>query len=314
VSRRLLGPIGGLFVLFLPTLVGSSDALTAVRTAEVLDTPGLPTTLVGAPGEVEIGLDPVGPLAVWSPGHGPHTKFHPSTGPRELLLSFDDGPDLDGTPMILEELDRRGLKAVFFVTGWRFAGQRPEDQARRDLLRKLAQHGHLVANHTFTHHNVCEKPAETSAQIDDNAALITTTTGIKPLLFRAPYGGFCRSLEAALAARELPDIGWNLDPQDWKNHREEDVFKYVVGKLAKLRGRGILLMHDTHSASVRALPHILEWLAQQNARDVAAGRPPVKIISYEVLVPRRPMAESGVERVVGDVVADVGGTLAQLWP
>ena len=208
---------------------------------------------------------------------------------------------------------RRGLKAIFFVTGWRFVGGKPEDQARRDLLRKLAAHGQLVANHTFTHHNVCEKPAETSAQIDDNAALIAKTTGIKPLLFRAPYGGFCKGLEAALAARELPDIGWNLDPQDWKNHREEDVYNYVVGKLAKLRGRGILLMHDTHPASVRALPKILEWLAQQNARDLAAGRPPVKIISYDVLVPRRPLAESGVERAVGDVVADVGGSLARLW-
>ena len=72
------------------------------------------------------------------------------------------------------------------------------------------------------------------------------------MLFRAPYGGYCHGLEAALAARQLPDIGWNLDPQDWKNRREEDVTKYLVGKLSKLRGRGILLMHDTHAASVRA--------------------------------------------------------------
>jgi peptidoglycan/xylan/chitin deacetylase (PgdA/CDA1 family) len=310
VSRRFLAPFGGLFVLLLPTLVGSRDALLAVPRA---DLPNVPSAIGGAPGEVEIGLDPVGPMSVWSPGHGPHTKFQPATGPRELVLSFDDGPDLDGTPLILDELDRRGLKAIFFVTGWRFAGQRPEDQARRDLLRKVAAHGHLVANHTFTHHNLCDKPAETAAQIDDNAALIAKTTGVKPLLFRAPYGGFCRGLEAALAARELPDIGWNLDPQDWKNRREEDVFNYLVAKLSKLHGRGILLMHDTHAASVRALPRVLEWLAQQNARDVAAGRPPVKIIDYDVLVPRRPMAESGLERVVGDVVADVGGSLARLW-
>jgi peptidoglycan/xylan/chitin deacetylase (PgdA/CDA1 family) len=313
VSRRLLGPIGGLFVLLLPTLVGGSDARPAMRRARRPPPPPATTVLTSPPGEVEIGLDPVGPPSLWSPGHGPHTKFQPSTGPRELLLSFDDGPDLDGTPLILDELDRRGLKAIFFVTGWRFAGERPEDQARRDLLHKIAAHGHLVANHTFTHHNVCEKPGETDAQIDDNAALIERTTGIKPLLFRAPYGGFCRGLEAALAARELPDVGWNLDPQDWKNRREEDVYKYLVGKLSKLHGRGILLMHDTHAASVRALPHVLEWLAQQNARDLAAGRPPVKIIDYDVLVPRRPMAHSGLERVVGDVVADVGGSLARLW-
>jgi peptidoglycan/xylan/chitin deacetylase (PgdA/CDA1 family) len=315
VSRRLLGPILGAFVLLLPTLVGRSDALPERQPRpQVLSGPVIATALTAPPGDVEIGLDPVGPASVWSPGHGPHTGFHPATNPRELLLSFDDGPDLDGTPLILDELDRHGLKAIFFVTGWRFVGDRPEDQARRDLLRKIAAHGHLVANHTFTHHNVCQKPAETAAQIDDNSALIEKTTGLRPLLFRAPYGGFCHGLEAALAARELPDIGWNLDPQDWKNRREEDVFNYLVKKLSKLRGRGILLMHDTHSASVRALPRVLEWLAQQNARDVAAGRPPVKIIDYDVLVPKRPQATTGLERVVTDVVADAGGSLARLWP
>jgi peptidoglycan/xylan/chitin deacetylase (PgdA/CDA1 family) len=229
------------------------------------------------------------------------------------LLSFDDGPDLKGTPLILDELDRRGLKAIFFVTGWRFAGDRPEDLARRDLVRKIAAHGHLVANHTFSHHDLCRNPAERDAEIDSNSALITATTGIKPLLFRAPYGGYCPDLEAALTAREVPDVGWNLDPQDWKNRREDDVYKYLVTKVSKLRGRGILLLHDTHPASVQALPRFLDWLARENARAVEDGRPPVTIIDYGVLVPRRPMAESGVERVVGDLVADVGAPLARLW-
>ncbi len=302
-------------MLLLPTLLGGRDAIPAVPAASAVPPPVPATTRSSSPlGAVEIGLDPVAPPFLWSPGHGPHTKFLPATSPRELLLSFDDGPDLDGTPLILDELDRRGIKAIFFVTGRRFVGSRPEDQARRDLLRKIAAHGHLVANHTMTHHNLCENPTEMAAQIDDNNALITATTGVEPLLFRAPYGGYCRGLEAALAARELPDIGWNLDPQDWKNKREEDVTKYMVDKISRLRGRGIMLMHDTHAASVRALPRVLEWLAQQNARDVAAGKPPVKIIGYDVLVPRRPMTESGLEVVVGDLVADVGGSLARLWP
>jgi peptidoglycan/xylan/chitin deacetylase (PgdA/CDA1 family) len=299
-----------LFVLLLPTLVGGRDAIPAVRLVERAVPADTPLPPLG----VEISLDPVGPSSVWSPGHGAHTAFHPSTSPRELVLSFDDGPDLDGTPLILEELDRRGLKGIFFVTGWRFAGKGPGDQARRDLVRKIAAHGHLVANHTMTHPNLCEKPQEAVFEIDENSALITRTTGVKPLLFRAPYGGFCRSLEALLTARELPDIGWNLDPQDWKNRHEDDVFKYLVKKLGHLRGRGILLLHDTHAASVRALPRILDWLAKQNELDVAAGRPPVRILDYGVLLPRRPMAETGLQRVVGAVAADVGGSLARLWP
>jgi peptidoglycan/xylan/chitin deacetylase (PgdA/CDA1 family) len=257
--------------------------------------------------------DPPPIVSLWSPGHGPHTKFVPASAPRELILSFDDGPDLKGTPLILDELDRRGLKAIFFVTGWRFAGQRPEDLARRDLVRKIAAHGHLVANHTFTHHNLCQNPAERDKEIDDNSALIEATTGVRPLLFRAPYGGYCSGLQAALTARELPDIGWNIDPQDWKNRRDDDVYEYLVRKVSRLHGRGIMLLHDTHLASVAALPRFLDWLAHDNARAVDQGRPPVTIIDYGVLVPRRPVAESGVERVVGDLLADARVPLARLW-
>lgn len=297
-------------VLLLPTLGGGGESGASQRRQQLAQEPLSDELLARA----EPPPEPAPPVSLWSPGHGPHTKFDGASAPRELLISFDDGPDLKGTPLILEELDRRGLKAIFFVTGWRFAGQRPEDLARRDLVRKIAAHGHLVANHTFTHHNLCQKPAERDAEIDNNSALIEATTGIRPLLFRAPYGGYCPGLEAALTARELPDVGWNLDPQDWKNRREDDVYNYLVRKVTGMRGRGILLLHDTHLASVRALPRFLDWLARENVRAVDAGKPPVTIIDYRFLVPRRPMAASGVERVVSDLVADVGAPLARLWP
>jgi peptidoglycan/xylan/chitin deacetylase (PgdA/CDA1 family) len=253
-------------------------------------------------------------LSGFSPGHGPRTRFGAAQHGRQLLLSFDDGPDLKGTPLILEELDRRGLKAIFFVTGWRFAGQRPEDLARRDLLRKIASHGHLVANHTFSHHNLCDNPDETASQIDDNSELIAEVTGVRPQLFRAPYGAFCHSLDVALAARQLVDIGWNLDPQDWKNNTPERIVAYLTNKLTKLEGRGILLMHDTHAASVRALPEVLDWLARENRRAVEQGRAPIEIIDYRAVMPPRSLAQSGVETIVGHLVDDVAPTVARLWP
>jgi peptidoglycan/xylan/chitin deacetylase (PgdA/CDA1 family) len=300
VSRRSVTLAAGGLALLLPTLGGGGD----VSRASQPDRPA-----VDAPSLRAAAPLPEAPVALFTPGHGPHTKFQPATAPRELVLSFDDGPDLKGTPLILDELDRRGLKAIFFVTGWRLTGQRPEDLARRDLVRKIAAHGHLVANHTLSHHNLCQNPGEQAAEIDGNAELITQATGVRPLLFRAPYGAFCHSLEVALAARGLPDIGWNLDPQDWKSENEDSVFRYLTGKLAHLRGRGILLLHDTHVASVHALPRLLDWLARENRRDVAEGRPPVNILSYEVVVPRRPMAESGLERMVGALAGDIADEL-----
>ena len=113
---------------------------------------------------------------------------------------------------------------------------------------------------------------EQAVEIDANTELIAQTTGVRPLLFRSPYGAFCRSLEAALASRGLPDIGWNIDPQDWKKDDEEAVFSYLTNKVDKLKGRGIMLLHDTHSASVHALPRFLDWLARENARAVRQHR------------------------------------------
>jgi len=254
------------------------------------------------------------PVKLWSPGHGARTRFLPSGAPRELVLSFDDGPDLDGTPLILEELDRRGLKAIFFVTGWRMLGHRPEDIARRDLVRKMAAHGHLIANHTMNHHDLCQNPEKQAAEIDGNTELIAQTTGIRPLLFRSPYGAYCQSLEATLKERELPDIGWNIDPQDWKSEDEEAVFAYLTKKLSQLRGRGILLLHDTHSASVHALPRLLDWLARDNARAVRAKQPPVKVIDYSVLVPQRPITPSGLPELVGALYADAAGAVGRYLP
>jgi peptidoglycan/xylan/chitin deacetylase (PgdA/CDA1 family) len=269
---------------------------------------------VTASERAEVSEPAPAPVTLWSPGHGPRTRFQPAGAPRELVLSFDDGPDLDGTPLILEELDRRGLKAIFFVTGWRMLGHRPEDVARRDLVRKMAAHGHLIANHTMNHHDLCQNPEQQAAEIDGNTELIAQTTGVRPLLFRSPYGAFCQSLEATLKERELPDIGWNIDPQDWKSDDEEAVFAYLTKKLSQLRGRGILLLHDTHSASVHALPRLLDWLARDNARAVRAKQPPVKVIDYSVLVPRRPITPSGLPELVGALVADAAGAVSRYLP
>jgi peptidoglycan/xylan/chitin deacetylase (PgdA/CDA1 family) len=254
------------------------------------------------------------PLLVSAPGHGPHARFQPAASPRELLLSFDDGPDLKGTPLILEELDRRGLKAIFFVSGGRCMGTRHEDLARRDLLRKIASHGHLVANHTLSHRNLCVNPGDQASEIDGNAEIIAQATGVRPSLFRAPYGAFCRSLEAALEAREMVDIGWNLDPQDWKNNTPERVFNYLTAKLSRLHGRGILLMHDTHAATVHALPQVLDWLTRENRRAVKDGRPPIQIIDYRSVLPARAMAESGLELIVGRFITDLAPAVTRLLP
>ena len=213
---------------------------------------------------------------------------------RALLLTFDDGPDLVGTSMILDELNRRGLKGVFFVNGHHITRHRPEDLARRELLRKLALHGHLVANHGLSHRNLCQEKDRMAMEIDGVAELISNITGVRPLMFRSPYGARCRSLDQALRDRDVAQVGWNVDPQEWKGNDEDAVVDYVTKSLARIRGPVILLLHDKNLSTVRALPRILDYVASVNQ----GGGDPIEILDYRVFLPKIPMPDSGLGPLV----------------
>jgi peptidoglycan/xylan/chitin deacetylase (PgdA/CDA1 family) len=217
---------------------------------------------------------------------------------RSLLLTFDDGPDLVGTPLILDELTRRGLKAVFFVNGNHIVRDRPEDLARRDLLRKLAANGHLVGNHGMNHKNLCQEREVMASEIDGAAELITYATSVRPLLFRSPYGARCRDLDRALAEREVIQVGWNMDPQEWRGENEDAIFKYVTDILRRAKGPVVLLLHDKNVAAVRALSRILDFINGENARGKSQGTAPIQVVDYRVFLPYQPLPETGLEPIL----------------
>jgi peptidoglycan/xylan/chitin deacetylase (PgdA/CDA1 family) len=251
----------------------------------------------------------VGPLEMGGRGK-------PARTVRELILTFDDGPNLETTPAVLTELGRRGLRAVFFVNGQHMVGSRPEDFARRDLIRRIATEGHLVANHTLSHRNVCAEKDVMADEIDGNAEIIAGATGLRPLLFRSPYGARCRSLEQALAERDLLAVGWNLDPQEWKGGSENAIVSYVTSHLARFSGRAVLLLHDTRHETVAALPRILDWVATENARAERAGATPITVADYSVFLPAEPLPESGLAPFANRLRASTRGieALAGLLP
>jgi len=206
---------------------------------------------------------------------------------RLVLLTFDDGPDLQGTSLIMNELDRRKLHGVFFVMGQHIVRNRSEDLARRELLRKLATHGHLVGNHTMNHKNLCRSPGVLAEEVDHAAELITYATGVRPLLFRSPYGARCHSLDRALAVRDLVQVGWNADPREWRGNSERSIVSYVTNLLARADGPVILLLHDKNLAAVQALPRILDWIEEEQARVTRVGGIPIRIVDGSVLLPER---------------------------
>jgi len=237
-------------------------------------------------------------------------------GGRSLLLTFDDGPDLVGTSLILDELTRRGLKAVFFVNGNHIVRNRPEDLARRDLLRKLATRGHLVGNHTMHHKNLCLEREAMAEEIDGASEIIAYATSVRPLLFRSPYGARCRELDRTLAVRDIIQVGWNMDPQEWRGENEDAIVKYTTAGLRRARGPVILLLHDKNVAAVRALRRILDFVDGENARAAREGSPPIRLVDYRVFLPAPPkLPETGLEPWGRSLAASLGalGSLHSLF-
>jgi peptidoglycan/xylan/chitin deacetylase (PgdA/CDA1 family) len=185
-----------------------------------------------------------------------HATF---TKNRQVLLTFDDGPNPNTTPHILDVLKRRNVKGVFFVVGVNVR-KYPE------ILKRIHDEGHTIGNHTFYHLNLRQHGAERIVrEIRDTNALIQQITGVKPTLFRPPYGAVNATVLETLRKEGMSVMLWSIDPGDWRNRN----VSRTVGNLAKQLqlgqgGRGgIVLLHDTLPSTANALEPFLVALTSQ---------------------------------------------------
>jgi len=230
----------------------------------------------------------------------------PPPPPPELLLTFDDGPNVERTPKVLDVLEKHHLHAVFFVNGARFLGESAYARKARAVLKDALARGHAIGNHTIHHYFLCGKvySRRVDEEVEGNARLIEQAIGQRPELYRTPYGAHCPTLGAALTRLGVHHTAWDIDPQDWKVQNTAKVRDYVISQLRQLKhGRQILLMHDIHQCTVEALPQILDWLDAENAARVQRGEAPIRVIDYAYLLPPRPLLP-GVIDGVGRVLID----------
>ena len=158
-----------------------------------------------------------------------------AANPRQLAFTYDDGPNDPHTQRLLEILAKHEVRATFFLIG-RYVQQRPQ------IAREVAQAGHALGNHTFTHPNLifCSQ-MQTRIQLAECTRAIEDATGQSPKLFRPPFGG--RRPSTLRIARELglTPVMWNVTGWDWDAHSSEAVEKKVS---KQIRGGDVLLLHD----------------------------------------------------------------------
>jgi peptidoglycan/xylan/chitin deacetylase (PgdA/CDA1 family) len=202
-----------------------------------------------------------------------------------IALTFDDGPNYETTPRVLDELDRRSVRATFFVTGHRMDGDGDVAQRNRETLRDTWRRGHLVGNHTY-HHDSLDTMDEhrLDFEIDRTGDLIERTLGARTWLFRAPYGAFHATAAVhAVFSRGLTPVFWAIDSRDWAVHTPDEVLaNFRAGLDASPRG-GVVLFHDTLEQTAEVLPRIFDEIAARNQARRAAAQPVYEFVGIDEL-------------------------------
>ncbi|WP_343616328.1 polysaccharide deacetylase family protein [Flavobacterium sp.] len=188
---------------------------------------------------------------------------------KQVILTFDDGPDPLYTPQILDILKREKVPAVFFVIGI-------QGESNIPLLQRIYNEGHEIGNHTFTHPNIAlVSPERASAEMETTRLLIEAVTGKSTVLFRAPYNADSEpTTEAELKpialskAQNYYTVGESIDPNDWeKGVSADSIYIRTIKQYEANPDKGIILLHDAggnRQATVEALPRIIKYFKDKN--------------------------------------------------
>lgn len=177
----------------------------------------------------------------------------------KISLTFDNGPDLEVTPFVLDRLAEASVRATFFVIG-----EHLTDPAKRKLVERARAEGHQVGNHTYTHATPLgwiNDAAESVREIDATEQLLERGVD-DPMLFRPTAGGEekdRRLLSAAavryLRQRRLTCVLWNNLPRDWTEPNE-----WLERAMATARAQSwsVLVLHDIRMDAMSHLPRFLD--------------------------------------------------------
>jgi peptidoglycan/xylan/chitin deacetylase (PgdA/CDA1 family) len=200
------------------------------------------------------------------PGFGfEHFKQLDFLEPKEVVLTFDDGPWPNNTPAVLKALDDECTKAVFFPIG-KHATYHPE------ILRQVLAAGHTVGSHTWSHANLNgKKMTEEMAreEIEKGFSAIKWALGTDPSpFFRFPELEHNPQAMTYLGTRNVAMFSCDLDSFDFRKDSTPDkIINSVMTRLDKL-GKGIILMHDFQKHTAEALPALLRRLKEGGYRVV----------------------------------------------
>lgn len=210
---------------------------------------------------------PAAPAAASAAGAEDGEIFGKSLPKKTVVLTFDDGPHKRYSEEIAAILKQYGAPAVFFSVGRNLGSVDASHQAKlnsgAEVSRKLSAAGYTLANHSYSHAQLSKESGDKlRAEILDTDLLLKAVDAGRSPLFRFPYGARNGEGLAALHQAELKSVMWNIDSLDWADPVPASIAGRVLQALEK-EGRGIILFHDIHERTVKALPVILDRLVAE---------------------------------------------------
>lgn len=229
------------------------------------------------------------------------TVEHQGEGPPDsATITFDDGPDPDWTPAILDILKEKKVAATFFMLGANM-------EKHPDLVQRIVREGHMIGVHTYTHPNIASV-SEERARLEFNATqrLIESITGKSTVLFRPPYNADTNphDAEELVPIKLAQAMGYmtvteDIDPEDWAMPGVGAMLEVI--KTGRQQGGTVVLLHDAggdREQTVEALPKIIDYL--RNRGDSILSLPDMLGIAPAELMPVLPEHQQPLIRMISE--------------
>lgn len=189
--------------------------------------------------------------------------YHKNSNCKSVAITFDDGPNKEFTPKVLDILKKYNAKATFFCIG-KHVEKHPE------ILQRIIAEGHSIGNHSFNHSNNWGflSSKEIKEEIEKTNQMMFNSVNFYPTLFRPPFGVTNPHIAKALEKSNLKVIGWSVRSLDTVIKNPKDILNRIT---QKVKQGDIILLHDTSLKSVTALEQLLLFLNDKKLKSITVN-------------------------------------------
>ena len=171
---------------------------------------------------------------------------------NKISISFDAAWGGDKTLGILELLDEYNIKTTFFLVDiW--------TQKYPELVKEIVARGHEIGNHSTSHPQMSKlNETQIAKELNTQADNVLAIAGVRPVLFRPPYGDYNNRVITTARAQGFVPIQWSVDSLDWKNRGAQE----IINRATKVKSGDIVLFHNDSQYILDALPAVLKYYAE----------------------------------------------------